>query len=104
MYAAQGIRAADRGAEVVGPTDEARNPSAGATPDSAKSPGDRPADRDRFRQGRREVMSDAVVLITFGVGYVLCGLLVLGFSLSTKKPKLKLVPVSARDRAVKVRR
>lgn len=42
-------------------------------------------------------MSDALVLATFGVGYVVSGLLVLGVSLGSFNPLMKLEPVKVRS-------
>ncbi len=43
-------------------------------------------------------MSDAFVLASFGIGYVVSGLLVLGVSLGTFRPALKMEPVKVRSR------
>ena len=43
-------------------------------------------------------MNDAVVLASFGVGYVAAGLLILTATVSNLKPQMKLVPVKARGR------
>jgi len=45
------------------------------------------------------MMSDAMVLASFGVGYVAAGLLVLGaLSAGAFRPQMKLVPVKVRSR------
>jgi hypothetical protein len=39
-------------------------------------------------------MSESVVVISFGAGYVLAGLALLGVSLKLAEPKAKLIPIS----------
>jgi hypothetical protein len=43
-------------------------------------------------------MNDAMVLATFGIGYVAAGLLFLTVTVSNLKPQMKLVPVKVRSR------
>ena len=42
------------------------------------------------------MMNDAMVLATFGIGYVAVGLLFLTVTVSSLKPQMKLVPAKVR--------
>ena len=45
------------------------------------------------------MMNDAMVVISFGVGYVAAGLMVLSvFGASNMRPQMKLVPIKVRSR------
>jgi hypothetical protein len=95
---AQGIGAAHRGTRRAGGPSQGRDPAASSASDHGASARDHESDRSQKLKRGLFKMNDALVLASFGIGYVAAGLLILTASVSSLKPQMKLVPVKVRSR------